>query len=36
MTEFYRFSGQTLDATAKYSGFRRFQVKTEETIVIPK
>jgi hypothetical protein len=36
MTEFYQVPGQTIDATAKYSNFRRFQVKTEETIKVPR
>ena len=36
MKEFYQYPGQTLDATAKYSAFRRFQVKTEATIAVPK
>jgi hypothetical protein len=36
MIEFYQVPGQTIDATARYSNFRRFQVKTEETIKIPK
>jgi hypothetical protein len=26
----------TLESTASYSKFRRFQVKTEETVAIPK
>jgi hypothetical protein len=36
MTEFYKIPGQTIDATAKYSNYRRFQVRTEEKIVVPK
>ena len=36
MKEFYQYPDQTIDATATYSNFRRFQVKTEETITIPK
>ena len=36
MKEFYQYPDQTIDATATYSNFRRFQVKTEETIKVPK
>jgi hypothetical protein len=36
MVEYYRMRDQTIEATAKYANFRRFQVKTEETIRMPK
>jgi hypothetical protein len=36
MRETYRSKGEWIDATAKYANFRTFQVRTEETIKIPK
>jgi len=36
MQELYRARGETIEATARYANFRRFQVKTEEAIRIQK
>jgi len=36
MEELYKVRGQTIEGTARYANFRRFQVQTEETIRIPK
>jgi hypothetical protein len=35
MTETYRWSGGAITAVARYSGYRRFEVTTDEKYIAP-